>query len=114
MKAAASVFRLADRAPRRRARLVDVESIPVIDSPPPAKEPDLSAFIGRGQGPWQRKARSMNVGQSLILEYRQAHCFKSACTRMGYRVAWRSLAGDRVQVQIVSKPTGGPRDGNQA
>ena len=105
MKAAASVFHLADRSPRRRRVASNIEDIPVLDVPLPEVEREVGAFIGRGQGPWQRKATAMRVGQSVIVAARQAHCFKSACTRMGYRVKWRSLDDGRVQVQIVSKNT---------
>lgn len=107
MKAVASVFHFADRSPLRRRTVLNVESIPVIDAPLPPVDRDLSAFIGKGQGPWQRKAKAMREGQSLILEARQAHCFKSACTRLRYRVGWRTLEDGRVQVQIVSKGEAG-------
>ena len=86
-----------------RRQLPDVGAIPVCSDPLPAIEGGGN-FLARGTGPWQRKAKAMLPGQSLILTRPQAEVFRNACKRLGFKTASRRLDAERMQVQIVFKP----------
>lgn len=93
------VHRMAGREPPRQAP-ADVDAMPVTTAPLPPRK--LSgAFIARGQGPWQRKAMSMQTGQSLIVNHAQADAFRSACRRLGIKTSHARLDAERTQVQIT-------------
>ena len=97
----ASVFRLADRSPTRRS-IQNVDDIPVVDTPlPPRQMLEHPQFLASGTGPWQRKARSMRPGQSLILTHNQASTFRCCCRRLGLKTASRKIDSEKTQVQIL-------------
>lgn len=97
------IFRLGDRSPMPR-RVADVDAIPIIDAPLPDKLCEHPRFLAPGTGPWQRKARAMNVGQSIVVTPEQADSFRGACRRLGIQVRCATLPDGKRQVQIVSKP----------
>lgn len=98
----ADVFHLAGGVARP---LPAVEALVVLDEPLPSRSERqrCGSFIAEGQGPWQLKAKSMGVGQSLKLSRAHADAFRGACRRMGYKCTMRT-DGDVVQVWIVNKP----------
>lgn len=97
----ATVHRMAGREPPRRV-VVDVASIPVVDTPlPETVHGKPSPFIKKGHGPWQIKAKGMRPGQSLVLPAPQAEVFRGACRKLGIKTKCARLADGRTQVQIV-------------
>jgi hypothetical protein len=96
----ASVFHLAGvcRAAKPTAR---VEDIPV---EPPSKPPPIClespTFIPKGCGPWQRKAKAMLDGESLVLSLADGDSFRGACRRLGIKTMTRRKDEHHVQVWI--------------
>ncbi len=101
------VYRLGDRSPVPR-RVPDVDAIPIVDDPLPQRMCEHPRFIAPGTGPWQRKARAMKVGQSIVVTPEQADSFRGACRRLGIGTQRCTLDAKRVQVQITSKPENMP------
>jgi hypothetical protein len=95
------IFRMSGREPPK-ARKIDVATIQILDEPLPPKR-HASPIIPKGQGPWQRLAERMNVGQSVKLPHNKADSFRRACSLLGIKTETRKLDDADSQIQITAK-----------